>query len=60
MIRLWSFFGTTGEDPSNFRDFPEPPVEKPVENVDNSCGKREEKIMIVRYVNSFRHFSPVS
>lgn len=39
MIRLWSFFGTTGEDPSNFRGFPEKPVEKPVENVDNFCEK---------------------
>ena len=60
MIRLWSFFGTTEEDPSNFRGFPEMPVEKPVENVDNPCGRIGEKIMIVRYVNSFRHFSPVS
>lgn len=39
MIRLWSFFGTIREDPSNFRGFPERPVEKPVENVDNFCEK---------------------
>ena len=57
MVKLWSFFDTTGEDPSNSTAFPEIPVEKPVENVENSCGRIGEKIMFLRYVNSFRSFS---
>ena len=57
LIKLWSFFGTTGEDPSNSTAFPEKPVEKPVENVENSKGRIGDYIMFLRYVNSFRSFS---
>ena len=53
------FFRYQGEAPSNSTAFPEKPVEKPVENVENSWGRIGDNIMFSRYVNSFRIFTPV-
>ena len=53
MIRLWSFFGTAGEGPSNFRGFPEKPVEKHVENVDNLFYVNITSCYRIYYVNLF-------